>query len=66
MEVVATPANFTPQPTAKVAVKGKDAIVDAMEDIVFGSVCNLPFQFMNVYLHFLDCWHRREIHRISL
>ena len=35
---VATTTSFKPETPAKVVVKGKDAIVDAMEDIVFGSV----------------------------
>jgi len=46
---VATAAGFKPETSAIVAVKGKDAIVDAMEDILFGSVCIFPFAFMNMY-----------------
>jgi len=59
---VATAAGFKPETSAIVAVKGKDAIVDAMEDILFGSVCIFPFVFMNMYLRLLDCRHSWKIH----
>jgi hypothetical protein len=35
---VAPPTNFKPETPTKVVVKGKEAIMDAVEDIVFGSV----------------------------
>lgn len=39
MEVAAT--KFEPEASTKLAVKGKEAIMDAVEDIIFGSVWGL-------------------------
>jgi len=59
---VASTTGFKPEPPANIAVTGKVAIVDAMEDIVFGSVCILPSDQMDIYLCLLDRRHSWEVH----
>jgi hypothetical protein len=42
--MAATP-EFVQEPSPAIAVKGKEALVEAVEDIVFGSVCALVDSF---------------------